>query len=421
METSYYVIGQKVSACRSCGSPTLKPILNLGRQALTGVFPLPGEMVPEGPLELMVCNQCTLVQLGHNFPSELLYGDNYGYRSGLNQSMVTHLETKAGMLANRAKLTEGDIILDIGSNDGTFLNSAAFNSMKGVGIDPVASKFLEHYGQGALAVPQLFSADTFWAVSKSPAKLVCSVSMFYDLEAPVEFAKEVAEVLHQDGIWHFEQSYLPSMVQSQSFDTICHEHLEYYSLTSLEHILKQAGLRILRVDLNQINGGSFAVEACHINSARESENYFLEWLLSHEERLGFGDSRSIQQVFQSFNEKVEIGRAAVVDLLQKLTEAGQKVFGYGASTKGNVLLQHYGLGPQLLKSIAEVNEYKYGRETPGSRIPIISELEAKTQRPDYFLVLPWHFRDSIVRRETDFLARGGKFIFPLPEVEIFGA
>lgn len=394
--------------------------MSLGEQALTGTFPQPGEVVPVGLLSLVVCEDCLLVQLSESFPLDFLYGENYGYRSGLNQSMVSHLRDKAESLSRRYGIGPSDLILDIGSNDGTFLSFFPEGERNRFGMDPVGSKFVDFYPPGVELIPEFFSAESFSNRAGAPAKLVSSISMFYDLERPVDFASQVEEILTIDGIWHLEQSYLPSMLASGSFDTVCHEHLEYYSLISLRSILDRAGLRVIRVDLNQINGGSFALDVCKKDATYEEDSALLGWLERQEQRIGLGSLEDIVQTFSEFSSRVETTRAGLVDLLTSLRGSGKKVLGYGASTKGNVLLQSLGVTSELLPSIAEVNPYKFGRETPGSRIPIISEAEARESGPDFFLVLPWHFRDSILRRETEFLSSGGKFIFPLPDIEIFG-
>jgi hypothetical protein len=238
--------------------------------------------------------------------------------------------------------------------------------------------------------------------------------MFYDLEDPIGFAKEIESVLAPGGIWHFEQSYMPSMLRLTSYDTVCHEHIEYYSLGVVQYILDAAGMRVVDIKMNGINGGSFAVTAVRKDDRRRGGEAVVSWVLEQEERMGLSTPRP----YRDFEERVFRHRADLRRLLEALRADGKKVMGYGASTKGNVVLQFCGLGPDLVSAIAEVNQEKFGRITPGSHIPIISEAEARAQKPDYFLVLPWHFRDGIVRREAEYLANGGRMIFPFPEIEI---
>jgi hypothetical protein len=244
--------------------------------------------------------------------------------------------------------------------------------------------------------------------------VVTSIAMFYDLDDPVEFAREVAAILSDDGVWHFEQSYMPAMLRTNSYDTVCHEHLEYYSLAVVKWIVEQAGLRVVDVKVNAINGGSFAVTAAKQGSHYRAETATIDWLLEQEHRMGLETPRP----FRDFEERVFRHREDLRRLVQSLVREGKKIFGYGASTKGNVLLQFCGLTPEEVPAIAEVNSDKFGCVTPGSHIPIISEAEARAQKPDFFLVLPWHFKNGILEREKEFLAGGGRMIFPFPEIEI---
>jgi hypothetical protein len=343
-----------------------------------------------------------------------MYGDNYGYRSGLNQSMVTHLTNKANYLLKIAYPKKDSIILDIGSNDATSLKAyPAF--FRRIGIDPTGSKFSEFYTKDIHLVPDFFTAENFRKIFQGEkAAIITSIAMFYDLENPVQFAKDIAEVLDDDGIWHFEQSYLPSMLRTNSYDTICQEHLEYYSLLSIKNILDRSGLRLIDVQFNDINGGSFAVTAAHSASKIIPNEAVIGWMLEEEIKMGL---QSIKP-YEEFANRVESHRDSLIRLLSQLKEQKKKILGYGASTKGNVLLQYCGISTQYLDAIAEVNEQKFGHYTPGTHIPIISEAEAREMKPDYYLVLPWHFRNSILQREQAYREAGGKFVFPFPYVEI---
>jgi hypothetical protein len=238
--------------------------------------------------------------------------------------------------------------------------------------------------------------------------------MFYDLENPIGFAREIESILAPGGIWHFEQSYMPSMLRLTSYDTVCHEHLEYYSLGVVQRVLAEAGMRATDVKMNNVNGGSFAVTAVRRDDRSRGVQPVVGWLLEQEERMGLATPRP----YREFEDRVYRHRADLRRLLEVLVADGKKIVGYGASTKGNVVLQFCGIGPDLVTCIAEVNEDKFGSFTPGTYIPIVSEAEARALRPDYFLVLPWHFREGIVRREAEFLGRGGRMIFPFPEIEI---
>lgn len=407
----------RLDACRVCRSDGLVSVLNLGEQELTGIFPSSvEEEVRRGPLELVWCRECSLVQLGTSYPLDEMYGDSYGYRSGLNGSMVRHLANKARVLEAAVTLQPGDTVLDIGSNDGTLLSHYTVPQLNLIGIDPTASKFREFYPADVDVVPDFFSADVYRGVSERPARIITTISMFYDLEDPVAFAMQVAECLAPDGVWHLEQSYMPSMLRTTSYDTICHEHLEYYSLATVTTILRRAGLTVADVRFNSVNGGSFAVTATHQGAAYKGSSEMLPWFESQERRMRLDTPAP----FREFESRVFQHRHDLVDLVQRLRAQGKRVFGLGASTKGNVLLQFCGFGPDDIEAIAEVNPDKFGRVTPGTGIPIVSEAEARAKRPDYFLVLPWHFRHGIIEREREYLDNGGRLIFPLPEIEIFG-
>ncbi len=407
---------RKLQRCRAGGGEHLVTVLNLGQQTLTGVFPRSAhEMITRGPLELVWAPASGLVQLRHSYESSEMYGANYGYRSGLNQSMVEHLTLKVRFLERLAAPQSGDAVLDIGSNDGTTLKAYSVPGLRRIGIDPTAAKFRAYYPEDIAVVPDFFSARIYNSVESRRARIVTSIAMFYDLDSPVDFVREVAQVLAPDGIWHFEQSYMPTMLRTTSYDTVCHEHLEYYSLGVVARILDAADMKIVDVLTNGINGGSFAVTAAHrSNTTIRPNRAVIDWLLQQEDRMGL----STPKPYREFEERVFRHRQDLMRLVRSLVGDGQKVLGYGASTKGNVLLQFCGFSTQEIPAIADVNPDKFGCITPGTHIPIVSEPEARAMNPDYFLVLPWHFKDGIVRRERDFMLRGGKLIFPFPEIEI---
>ncbi len=406
---------KKISSCRSCGGNSLISTLKLGSQFLTGVFPKDAnEKITNGPLELVWCKECGLLQLAHSFSLEEMYGENYGYRSGLNKSMVQHLNNKVKMLENLVNLTSSDLVIDIGSNDATTLRAYIGNHEK-IGIDPTGSKFREYYGSDIKLITDFFSKEVFLTgFPNKKAKIITSIAMFYDLESPNKFISDICSILDDNGIWHFEQSYMPSMLRTNSYDTICHEHLEFYSFNVVKGMLEKSGMRVVDVQMNSINGGSFAVTACKQNARYKSNQPIINWLLSQEDLMQINTIKP----YREFSDRVFQHRDSLTGLIRALVSDGKKVFGYGASTKGNVLLQFCGFTKNDIPYIAEVNEDKFGSLTPGSLIPIISEIEAKKMKPDYFLVLPWHFKENILQREQDFIASGGKFIFPMPEIEI---
>jgi hypothetical protein len=407
-----------ISNCRVCKGRALDEIVNLGSQPLSGVFPQDSnELISSGDLQLMRCSECGLVQLGASFPSEEMYGENYGYRSGLNSTMVNHLERIAQGLIRKIDFGDHDVICDIGSNDGTFLKSFEGSNLDLIGIDPTAGKYLGHYSKDVKVVSDFFSDHTYFTNQPREAKLVTSIAMFYDLDDPVSFAKQVNKVLCEDGFWLIEMSYAPWMQNSGAYDTICHEHLEYYSLADLTNILELAGFYIQDVSTNAINGGSIAVLARKISqiSANPPGEYF-GWLLEQESQSQVNTLES----WMNFAQTVESRRDSLRNLVIEITDAGKTIFGLGASTKGNVLLNYSNLDKSSIPLIGEVNPYKFGRVTPGSHIPIVPEQEILNLRPDYLLFLPWHFRENAIQKYSAYLTGGGRFIFPLPSVEVLG-
>ena len=401
----------KIKFCRSCKSIKLSKVFSLGKQTLTGIFPpSKNAKITKGNLSLILCNECKLLQLENNFNPHEMYGENYGYMSSLNKSMMTHLKLKALNLQKKYKLKSEQNILDIGSNDGTFLSYFKKNFHL-VGCDPTIKKFSRYYRKDIKQISNFFSGNLF---KGKKFNLVTSISMFYDLPDPSKFAKEIHSILDKNGVWHIELSYMPMMLKNVSYDTICHEHLEYYSLKSLKYLLDKAGLKIISLAFNQINGGSIELDVAKKNSKFNEIKELINWVLESEKRNKYNEISRQRDFFkQCINHKFLLKK-----LLITLKKQNKKVYGYGASTKGNVILQFSKIDSSLIKYIGEVNKFKFNKYTPGSKIKIISEKQLKYLKPDYLLVLPWHFKDHILKREHKFLKNGGKFIFPLPDIEI---
>ena len=405
----------EIAQCRICRSRDLVPVIDLGRQALTGRFPAKTEPdPPSAPLVVVRCTQCGLVQLRYSVDTGELFAQDYGYRSGINATMRDHLAAIVARVVERGNLKSGDTVLDIGCNDGTLLTSYEEPALFRVGIDPLAEMFRPGYRPGLEVHTGFFSAGTYISASGRPtARAITSIAMFYDLEDPGAFVSDVAAVLAPDGIWVLEQSYLPSMLEQNSFDTICHEHLEYYSLAQIERLARAHGLRIFDVGINGINGGSFQVWVCHEGAGYATDSARIGAIVEHERKLGLMS----EEPYARFRVRVSAIGARLRTLIQTEASRGKKIYVYGASTKGNVLLQHFGLDASLIRACADKNPIKWGRRTPGTNIPIIAEDAARADA-DYFLVLPWSFKDEFLARESAFRARGGRFIFPLPEIEM---
>lgn len=403
-----------IKACRICGNETLEKILDLGVQKLTGTFPpAPQPDLTGGPLVLVKCtgeDVCGLVQLDRSYDLAEMYGENYGYRSGLNQSMVSHLRDKVRRITDLALLRSGDMVIDIGSNDGTTLGFYEQDGLTLIGIDPTAEKFRQYYPSHVNIIPDFFTA---WLVKERfpnrKARVVTSFSMFYDLEDPLAFMREIEGILEDDGIWVFEQSYLPTMLTRNSYDTVCHEHVEFYALEQIQWMAERAGLAIRDVEFNDVNGGSFSVTVGKADGAERPAR--VTELLEQERRDGIASL----DVYRDFEQRTQRLRTELVDFVDTARAEGKTVAALGASTKGNVLLQYCDLGADKILAVGEVNPDKFGAVTPGTWIPIVSQAELLESKPDYLLVLPWHFRDFFVgSREL----AGATLLFPLPELEI---
>lgn len=407
---------KSIECCRVCGGRSLTSVLSLGDQVLTGVFPKSRtQKVTSGPVDLVKCTSplgCGLVQLRQSYDLSEMYGMNYGYRSGLNGSMVKHLHGKVERILASGVLQDGDAVVDVGSNDSTTLRAYPQGRYELLGIDPTGVKFADHYPASIRLVPEFFSAAAVdKALQGRKAKVLTSFSMFYDLEAPVLFAREVAASLEKDGIWVCEQSYLPTMLRTNSFDTICQEHLEFYALKQIMWIAKEAGMKVLDVEFNEVNGGSFSITAARIESVHRPNSSHLASILADEAAMGLDDL----DVYHQFQANMNRARDNLIAFLRGAKGRGERVLGLGASTKGNVLLQYCGITEDLLPAIGEVNEDKFGSFTPGSLIPLVPETKVLADGADYLLVLPWHFRKFFESLPS---MRGRKLVFPLPELEV---
>jgi len=408
-----------LTECRICGGENFETIMSLGHQVMTGTFPKSEEEdVTGGPVDLIRCSNdkgCGLVQLKQSYDLSEMYGLNYGYRSGLNASMVSHLHSKVDKILSLGVLEQGDLIIDIGSNDATTLKRYPRNHYELVGIDPTGIKFSSYYPPEIRLIPDFFSAEAVNKATKGvKAKVITAFSMFYDLEDPISFAKEIAGALDKEGIWIFEQSYMPAMLKTNSFDTICHEHLDFYGLIQIEWILDAAGLKVIDVEFNDINGGSFSITATLMESKRPKNIDLIQKILSEERALCLATSAP----YDAFKARVSTEKDKFMRFLSDAKQAGQTVCGLGASTKGNVLLQYYGITKDLISQIGEVNEDKFGSFTPGTLIPLVSESDVLDNNPDYIVILPWHFREFFVNLPS---LKGRKLVFPLPKFEIIEA
>jgi 2-polyprenyl-3-methyl-5-hydroxy-6-metoxy-1,4-benzoquinol methylase len=410
-------------SCRACGSTALSPVIDLGEQLIQGAFSKPGMQPPSSrriPLRLMRCDPtkdqlaCGLLQTAVTVPPEILY-PTYWYRSGTNRTMREHLcgiaeETTA--LINRSDAW----VLDIGCNDGTLLKGYPSSFTK-FGVDP--SNAIDAIGEDVVVVQDTFPSAELEAKAGRPFDVITSIAMFYDLEDPIAFVRAIKTSLAPDGLWVFEMSYMPSMLRATSYDTICHEHLEYYSLAVIELILARAGMQVFRATLNEINGGSIRCYATHQETFRFKNDLDMA-ALADLRREEFDMELDSDRPYRDFQAQVEKHRDELTKLIKELKRSGKRIHAYGASTKGNVILQFCGIDNSLIDFAADRNPDKHGARTIGSDIPIISEEASREMAPDYYLVLPWHFREEFIDRERKTMERGTRLIFPLPEIEVVG-
>lgn len=395
--------------CRA-SKGNLVDVFDLGELPIS-CFPEKRDPAPQtSPLKLALNPESGLLQLRHSVDPDALYSQ-YWYMSGVNLSMTLALKSIVEQALKRTKdiLRKGDVVLDIACNDGTLLSAYPADFVR-VGIDPaknIKPKVCDHH------VNTYFSAQAFRSVmGERKAKIVTSIAMFYDLEDPIKFSQDVKDILDPEGLWIVELSYLPTMLEKNSFDTICAEHLEYYSLASVEFILGKVGLKVEDVELNDVNGGSFRLYIRHAGKAQETAA--VKKMRDNEKRLNLNDL----QTYKEFAKRVQQNKQEMIDFLKNAKKEGKKIIGYGASTKGNTILAYYGIGPDLLPYVADRNPIKWGRETV-TRIPIISEDEARKMKPDYFLAFPYHFMNEFLQRETEFIRLGGKFVSPVPKLSVF--
>lgn len=410
--------------CRVCGSSALTRVIDLGEQYLQGSFVKPGEQPPPSrriPTVLVRCNPlldekaCGLLQMESTVPPQVLYS-SYWYRSGTNQTMRSHLKgiaTQALALRNKP---DGRA-LDIGCNDGTLLRCYP-DTMTKVGIDP--SDIAQEIAGDITVIQDIFPSSELDArMGDKPFDIITSIAMFYDLEDPVGFTKGIKRILAPDGLWVFEMSYMPLMLRMNSYDTICHEHLEYYSLAVLENILRRADMKMVNAELNSINGGSIRCFATHSASYAYRREEFLA-NLQHLRQEEFDLALDTDGPYKNFQDHINVHRQELMTLLKRLKKEGKKIHLYGASTKGNTILQWCGIDNRLVDVAADRNPDKHGAFTLGTEIPIVSEEQSRAMNPDYYLVLPWHFKEEFLQREKAMLERGTKLIFPLPTIDIIG-
>jgi len=408
------------TTCRICNSTQLSTIMSLGEQHIAAYTPRdsdPNPVLDKFPLELIRCTEfdCGLVQLRHSTPGDVLY-ERYFYRSGINKTMTENLKEIAIQAISKVELQDNDIVLDIGCNDGTLLKNYQGKNLRSVGIDPAKNMTEFSKECGADIIVDYFNSKSFTDhYSDEKAKIITSISMFYDLEDPNQFVSDIVNILAKEGVWVIELKYLPTMIFQNAFDNIVHEHIEYYHFSVIEYMLKKHGLKAVDVSLNDSNGGSVRVFVKHANQLvdENSEKRLLD-LRSSEKKLNLNTAQPYEDFFQRCKEL----KNKTMSFIKNEVRNGKKIHAYGASTKGNTILQYYELDDKLIDAIADRNPDKWYRKTIGTNLEIISEEKSRSLKPDYFLSLPWHFLEEFREREQDFFKNGGKFIVPLPDFKI---
>lgn len=404
-----------IKNCRICGCIDLKKVIYLGEQYITSRFPLYGDWsTPKTEITLLKCQNCSLIQLKETTKSSELYEYEYGYRSGISNTMREHLyQYQQEMISIVHELKENDTVVDIGSNDSTLLQYYSDN-LKRIGVDPTGNQFKKCYGKVEL-IPTYFTYKNFRDVYDQKVKIISSISMFYDLPDPIQFAKDIYDVLDDNGIWTCEQSYMPTMIKRNSIDTICHEHLEYYALHQVKYIADKANMKIIHLSFNDCNGGSFRIYFAKKESMYNEATELIKETLKQENEFGIHSD----ELYINFMNQCDYEINKLKEFTKIVNQNNKQIWIYGASTKGNCLLQYGNIKESDMKYAVERNLDKVGKMT-STGIPIISEEKMRENPPEYLLVLPWHFKDEIIKRESEFLEKGGQLIFPFPTFDIVG-
>jgi 2-polyprenyl-3-methyl-5-hydroxy-6-metoxy-1,4-benzoquinol methylase len=404
----------RIKNCRNCKSKNLINIFSLGNIHFTGKFLKKKQTPKKGDINVVLCKKCELVQLNNNFDLKYMYGKDYGYKTGVNATMRKHVFSVVKKLKKITNISAGDHVLDIASNDGTLLNYYNKNIIT-FGIDPTIIKFRKEYKNINYKIPKFFSKNLIKKKIKNKKfKIITALSVFYDLLDPNKFLKDAEDLLDINGVLLLEFADLASIVKYNMFDTFCHEHLEYYSFKVIKDMCTKNNLRIFDVSLNHINGGSIQFFICKENATFRSNFTFINSV----EKRDFNLKLSRKKTYVKFMTRVKKIKKNLLSLLEKAKKNNNIIHAYGASTKGNVLLQYFGIDNNIISNVAERNEKKYNLFTPGSKIKIISENESRKMKPKYYLVLPWHFKNEILKRERKLIKKGTNFIFPLPKVSI---
>lgn len=402
----------KIKKCRSCNSATLEKVLNLGNFCLSN-FLLTNTMPQSYPLTLVLCTKCFLLQLQHTTPSSILYTQNYGYKSGINNTMRKELKEIAEKSLKKIRKSKKNIIcVDIGANDGTLLKNYPKNVFR-IGIEPIRKLATECRQYANHVINDFFSYATYKKLfGNRKASIITAISCFYDIDNPNQFILDITKMLDENGIFVIQQNYLKSMLELNAFDNIVHEHLEYYSMLSLSNLLSRYNLEIFHAQTGSINGGSFRTYISFKNKRKIHRSVFK--MLENEKKIGLNKKK----IYLEFAKRIKKNGKILKDFIIKQVKKNKKIYAYGASTRGNTLLQYYKLDSKVIAAAVERNPEKWGKKIASVGIPIVSEEQARKEKPDYMLILPWFFKEEFLQREKAYLKSGGHFIFPLPSIKI---
>jgi len=412
---------RRIDSCRSCGSKDLSEILSLGELYVTNFVKYEKEQGPKIPLDLILCDPkqgCGLLQLRDTARSNLMWGDQYWYKSGINSMIRADLQDIVQKSKAIHPINSGDIVVDIGCNDGTMLGYYQTPGLKTIGFEPSKNVAREAQSKGINVINDFFNEKSYTSeIGKEKAKIITAISMFYDLDKPNDFVKDITKCLDKNGLLVIQQNYLATMLKNNAIDNICHEHVEYYSLHSLEHLLNRHGLETFDAELNDINGGSIRnyirFKGSQLTQSSEAKKR-LNQLKQFEEDSKLNDV----ETYHAFAERINSIKTELIDFLSKEKKAGKTICALGASTRGNTTLQYFGLTPKLIDCIFDRNPDKEGKKAVGSLIPVTSPDNIGKYNPDYQLVLIWHIFKGVGEDEKNFVKNGGKFILPLPEIKI---
>ena len=407
----------KIENCRACDSPSLEEMFSLGEQHVTNFIGSETEQGERIPLDLVLCESCSLLQLSHSASPKLTWNDQYWYKSGISSTIKDDLKDIATKSQKIIPLNQENIVIDIGCNDGTLFDYYNAPVVK-IGFEPSKNVAKEARAKGYFVFNDFFNETPFRQIfGNEKAKIITAISMFYDLDNPNQFLKDIVSLLDKNGLFVIQQNYLASMLEQNAFDNICHEHREYYSLNSLEKLLGKHDLEVFDIEENSISGGSirtFIRQKGGNLYATPKAKERIEQVRKKEILLGLNTPKP----YLEFADRISQIKGQLLDFLNEQKASGKKICIYGASTRGNVALQYFGLGPDSIDCIADKNSDKWGKKTVGSLIPIVSPEEMRKREPDYLLVNTWHFLDEIIKQEEEYHNSGGRFVVALPDFKI---